>query len=106
MKGPSLPTVALAFVAIAVPSCRSTHGEFPSDRAIPLQRCGATIVGFSSRNPSDAERLGDNHGLFVLSPAHLTFQQILSYGRHLTVYWNREQTCLAIIDSQGSNRQV
>jgi len=106
MKWNTLLRMLMALFTLTVLSCRSTHWEFPSDRSIYLQRTGVTVAGFSSRNVNDVRTLGDNHGLYALNPHQLNFQQILSYGRHLSVFWNRDQTCLAIIDNEGSNRQV
>ena len=106
MSGDFLFKVALLFVLGFVPSCTSRQANFPSDQLICLQKAGVAIAGFSSQDKSDIERLGDNHALYILNPRQLKFDQVLSYGRHLTIYWNRNETFLAIVDKEGSNRDV
>jgi hypothetical protein len=106
MKRSISSRLAVAAVLIALPSCKTAQSDFPSDKPICLQKAGVVISGFSSRDARDAEKLGDNHALFILNPRLATFKQILSYGRHLSISWNRGETYLAIVDSEGSNREV
>ena len=44
--------------------------------------------------------------MFRLNPRQLNFSQVISYGRHLTIFWNRKESYLAIVDKEGSNRDV
>jgi len=96
----------LCALVLVVTSCTVARREFPTGRAIWLNKTSVIIVGFSARNSDDLGKLGDNHGLYVLNQGRQRFERVLSYGRHLTVHWNPDQTCLAIIESEGSNRDA
>jgi len=95
--------IFVALLPLIAISCQSPRQEFPNDSSLYLKKTGVTLSGVGSDN---ARPPGDTHGLYALTPGQRTVHEILSYGRHLTVFWNNDQTFLAIIDYEGSNRQV